>query len=64
MVTLYKRLTTQSDGKMAPALRVEPEKAPLGVTRRSFGGTKLRFSSLDWRFLRLNSGDSNSVDRP
>ncbi len=49
---------------MAPALRVAPEKAPLGVTRRLFGGTKLHSSCLDWGFFRHNSDGSNSVTRP
>jgi hypothetical protein len=35
----------------APALRVAPEKAPLGVARRSFGMTKLHSSRLDWRLF-------------
>ncbi|MCG8425769.1 MAG: hypothetical protein MI754_00250, partial [Chromatiales bacterium] len=33
---------------------VEPEKAPLSVTRRLFGTTKLHSSCLDWCFFRLN----------
>ena len=64
VVTLHKRLTTQPGGKMAPARRVVPEKAPLGVTRRSFGATKPRSSCLDWCFFRHNSGDSYGDDRP
>ncbi|MEW8543455.1 MAG: hypothetical protein AB2693_07945 [Candidatus Thiodiazotropha sp.] len=40
--------------KIAPALRGAPEKAPLGITRRSFGTTKLLSSRLDWRFFRGN----------
>jgi len=43
--------------KIVPALRVEPEKAPLGGARRLFGMTKLLSSRLDWRFFRLNSGE-------
>ena len=77
---LHKRLLTQLDGKMAPALRVAyrdvgkqrekgygsfaPEKAPLGVARCLFGTTKLRASRLDWRFFWGNSNDSISVNRP
>ncbi len=69
---LNKRLITQLTGKMDPALRVAPAKlpirAPLCVTRYSFGTTKPRASCLDWRpywqFGRGNSNDSNSVNRP
>jgi len=63
-VTLYERLTTQSGGKLALALRVEPENAPLGVTRHLFGVTKLHSSCLDWCLFRFNSDDSTSVNRP
>jgi len=49
---------------MDPALRVASENAPLGVTRRLFGVTKLRSSCLDWCIFRHNSDDSNSVNRP
>jgi len=68
-VNLYERLTTQPREKMAPAPisvfgGVAPEKAPLCVTRRLFGGTKLRSSCLDWGFFRHNSDDSNSVNGP
>ncbi len=63
-MNLYERLTTLPGGKMNPALWVAPEKAPLGVTRRLFDATKLRFSCLDWGFFRHNSDDSNSVNRP
>ena len=35
---------------MGPVLRVAPEKAPLCVSRHSFGTTKPRSSCLDWRF--------------
>jgi hypothetical protein len=41
-------------GKIAPALRVAPEKASLVVARRLFGVTKLLSSRLDWRFFRHN----------
>jgi hypothetical protein len=37
-------MITPLGGKTAPALRVAPEKAPLGVARRSFGMTKLHYS--------------------
>ncbi|MEW8544331.1 MAG: hypothetical protein AB2693_12425 [Candidatus Thiodiazotropha sp.] len=50
--------------KIAPALRVASEKAPLGVARCSFGITKLLSSRLDWRFFRRNRADRISVDRP
>ena len=61
---LKKRLITQLTGKMDPALRIVPEKAPLGVTRYSFGMTKPRALCLYWCFFRSNSNDSNSVNRP
>jgi len=48
-------MITPLGGKMGPALRVEPEKAPYGVVRRSFGITKPLSSRLAWRFFRLNS---------
>ncbi|MEW8545764.1 MAG: hypothetical protein AB2693_19760 [Candidatus Thiodiazotropha sp.] len=48
----------------APALRVVPEKAPLGVARRSFGITKLLSSRLDWCFFRPNRPHQISVNRP
>ena len=57
VVTLHKRPTTQPGGKMAPARRVVPEKAPLSVARRSFGVTKPRSSRLDWCIFRRNSDD-------
>jgi len=65
---LNKRLITQLNGKMAPALRVAPEKTPLCVTRYSFGHdlfgwAKPRASCLDWCLFRGNSNDLNSVDR-
>ncbi|MCW4345663.1 MAG: hypothetical protein N0E48_20240 [Candidatus Thiodiazotropha endolucinida] len=50
-----------------------PEKAPLGVARRSFGITKLLSSRpegsalgvrLDWRFFRHNRAHWISVNRP
>ncbi|MEW8544311.1 MAG: hypothetical protein AB2693_12325 [Candidatus Thiodiazotropha sp.] len=50
--------------KTAPALRVAPEKAPLGVARRSFGITKLLSSRLDWLFFRHNRAHWISVNRP
>ncbi|MCW4345117.1 MAG: hypothetical protein N0E48_17435 [Candidatus Thiodiazotropha endolucinida] len=50
--------------KIAPALRGAPEKAPLGIARRSFGTTKLLSSRLDWRFFRGNRANWISVDRP
>ena len=61
---LHERMITQLGGKIAPALRVEPEKAPLCVARRSFGVTKCLSSCLDWRFFRLNRADPISVYRP
>ncbi|MEW8543156.1 MAG: hypothetical protein AB2693_06445 [Candidatus Thiodiazotropha sp.] len=66
-------MLTPLGGKIAPALRVAPrrkcpwgvpEKAPLGVTRRSFGTTKPLSSRLDWRFFRRNRADRISVNRP
>jgi hypothetical protein len=56
-------MITQLGGEIAPALRVEPEKSPLCVVRRSFGVTKHLSSRLDWRFFRLNRVDSISVNR-
>lgn len=61
---LCNRLTTTPAAKLAPALRVGPEKTPLGVARRLFGTTKLRSLRLDWGFFRTNSGDPYSVYRP
>ena len=62
-MTLHKRLTTPRGGKMGPALRVAPEKAPLGVARRLFGTTKSHSSRLDWRFFRRNrQADATSTD--
>ncbi|MCW4345205.1 MAG: hypothetical protein N0E48_17880 [Candidatus Thiodiazotropha endolucinida] len=61
---LHKRMITPLGGKIAPALRVAPEKAPLGVARRSFGITKPLSSRLDWRFFRHNRADWISVNRP
>ncbi|MCG8079840.1 MAG: hypothetical protein JAY73_02365, partial [Candidatus Thiodiazotropha taylori] len=49
---------------IAPALRVAPGKAPLGIARHSFGATKLRSSRLDWRFFRHNRAHPISVNRP
>ena len=40
-VVLHKRLTTPQYAKSGPALRVEPETAPLGVARRSLRTTQL-----------------------
>ncbi|MCW4344620.1 MAG: hypothetical protein N0E48_14880 [Candidatus Thiodiazotropha endolucinida] len=57
-------MLTPLDGKIAPALRVAPEKAPLGVARRSFGITKLLSSRLDWCFFRRNRANWISVNRP
>jgi len=37
VVILLKRVTTPLDGNIVPALRVAPEKASLGVARRSLG---------------------------
>jgi hypothetical protein len=50
-------MITQLEGKIAPALRVEPENAPLGGARRLFGMTKPRSSRLDWRIFKFNSGE-------
>ena len=61
---LHERMITQLGGKIAPALRVEPEKSPLCVARRSFGVTKHLSLRLDWRFFSLNRVDSISVNRP
>ncbi|MEW8542968.1 MAG: hypothetical protein AB2693_05485 [Candidatus Thiodiazotropha sp.] len=44
---LNERMITLLGGKTAPALRVVPENAPLGVARRSFGITKPHSSRLD-----------------
>ncbi|MEL0586460.1 MAG: hypothetical protein AAES65_16450 [Candidatus Thiodiazotropha sp. (ex. Lucinoma kazani)] len=72
-MTLHERMLTPLEGKIAPALRVTPEKAPLGVARRSFGSTKplpLRPEEsalevrLDWRFFRRNRANWISVNRP
>ena len=52
---LHERIITPLGEKTGPALRVEPEKAPYCVVRRSFGITKLLSSRLAWRFFRLNS---------
>ena len=49
---------------MVPALRVEPENAPLGVAHRSFGMTKPHSSRLDWRFFRLNRGEYETSTDP
>ncbi|MCW4343884.1 MAG: hypothetical protein N0E48_11080 [Candidatus Thiodiazotropha endolucinida] len=57
-------MITPLGGKIAPALRVAPEKAPLGVACRSFGVTKPLSSRLDWRFFRHNRADWISVNRP
>jgi hypothetical protein len=63
-------MKTPLGGKIAPALKilsirgVAPEKAPLGVARRSFGITKPLPSRLDWRFFRGNRADWISVNRP
>ena len=64
VVILHKRLTTQLKATIVPALRVEPEKAPLGVARRSFGMTKPRSSRLDWRFFRLNRVEDETSTNP
>jgi hypothetical protein len=48
-------MITPLGGKTGPALRVEPEKTPYCVVRRSFGITKPLSSRLAWRFFRLNS---------
>ncbi|MEL0584107.1 MAG: hypothetical protein AAES65_04405 [Candidatus Thiodiazotropha sp. (ex. Lucinoma kazani)] len=61
---LHERMITPLGAKTAPALRVAPEKAPLGVAPRSFGTTKLLSSRLDWRFFRLNRAHWISVNRP
>ncbi|MEJ1470651.1 MAG: hypothetical protein RPU59_06210, partial [Candidatus Sedimenticola sp. (ex Thyasira tokunagai)] len=63
-MNIHKRLITLLSGKMASALRIAPEKAPLIVARCLFGATKLRASRLDWHFFRGNSHDSFSVNRP
>jgi hypothetical protein len=47
-------MITPLGGKIAPALRVAPEKAPLVVARLLFGITKLHSSRLDWRFFSHN----------
>ncbi|MEW8543103.1 MAG: hypothetical protein AB2693_06170 [Candidatus Thiodiazotropha sp.] len=66
-------MLTPLDGKIAPALWVAPrrkcpwgapEKAPLGVARRSFGITKLLSSRLDWCFFRRKRANWISVNRP
>ncbi|MEW8546139.1 MAG: hypothetical protein AB2693_21675 [Candidatus Thiodiazotropha sp.] len=57
-------MITLLGAKTAPALRVGPEKAPLGVARRSFGVTKPLSSRLDWRFFRPNRPHPISVNRP
>ncbi|MCW4344569.1 MAG: hypothetical protein N0E48_14625 [Candidatus Thiodiazotropha endolucinida] len=64
VVILHERMITPLGAKTAPALRVVPEKAPLGVARRSFGITKLLSSRLDWRFFRHNRAYWISVNRP
>ena len=51
VLTVRKRNATQFRGKMAPARRVAPQKGPCGVTRRSFGVTKLLSSCLAWPLL-------------
>ncbi|MEW8543959.1 MAG: hypothetical protein AB2693_10530 [Candidatus Thiodiazotropha sp.] len=70
---LNERMITLLGGKTAPALRVVPENAPLGVARRSFGITKPHSSRpegsalgvrLDWRIFRHNRADWISVNRP
>jgi len=63
-VVLHKRLATQWGTKSVPALRVEPEKAPLCVTRCLFGTTKRRASRLDWHFFRLNSDENEAPTDP
>ena len=63
-MSLHKRLLTQLNEKMGPALWVAPEKVPLSVARYLFGTTKLRASRLDWHFFWGNSNNSNRVDRP
>ncbi len=49
---------------MGPALRVAPEKVPLGVARRSFGPTKPLSSRLYWRFFRGNSDEAQTSTDP
>jgi hypothetical protein len=51
-------------GKMEPALRVAPEKAPICVARLSIGFTNHLSSRLNWRFFRRNRTRSNSMNRP
>ncbi|MDH5444911.1 MAG: hypothetical protein OEY52_05095 [Gammaproteobacteria bacterium] len=57
-------MTTRLGEKCRPAQWVEPEKAPLGVTRHLFGATKPRSSCLDWRFFWLNSGENEASTDP
>ncbi|MEW8543979.1 MAG: hypothetical protein AB2693_10630 [Candidatus Thiodiazotropha sp.] len=66
-------MITPLGAKTAPALRVVPEKAPLGVARRSFGTNKLLSLRpegsalgvrLDWCFFRHNRAHWISVNRP
>ena len=64
MVAPNKRLTTPWSGKCVPALRVEPEKVPLGVIRCLFSLTKRRASCLDWHFFRLNRGENETSTDP
>ncbi|MCW4342543.1 MAG: hypothetical protein N0E48_04160 [Candidatus Thiodiazotropha endolucinida] len=61
---LNERMITLLGGITAPALRVVPENAPLGVARRSFGITKPHSSRLEWRIFRHNRADWISVNRP
>ncbi len=62
--TLHMRLTTPLKATIIPALRVEPETAPLGVARRSFGMTKRHSSRLDWHCFRLNRGEYETSTDP
>ena len=60
LVILNKRISTQLEAKMAPALRVVAKKALLRVARHSFGVTKPHSSRLDERFFSHNSDNSIS----
>ena len=60
---------TPLDGKMAPALWVAPESAPLVVAPRLFGTTKPHLSRpggvpLNWRAFRRNRGGDESATDP
>ena len=56
VVILHKSFSTQLGGKIAPALRVEAENAPLRVARRLFRMTKPLSSRLDWCIFSHNRG--------